>query len=68
MLAVGAGVAEPIVAAARAAGVAIVVRRELARAIERAVPIADEIPPGCYAAVADVLAHLTASRGAEEAR
>ena len=57
--------AERIVAAASAAGVPVVVRHELARTIERTVPIGGEIPPACYAAVADVLAPLVAATAGE---
>jgi flagellar biosynthetic protein FlhB len=66
VLSVGAGLrADGIAAAARTAGVPIVVRPELARTIARAVPSGGEIPPACYPAVADVLALLAASTAGE---
>jgi flagellar biosynthetic protein FlhB len=52
-------------AAARVAGIPIVARPELARAIRRAVSIGSEVPPASYAAVADVLARLDAVRAGE---
>jgi flagellar biosynthetic protein FlhB len=52
---------------ARAGGVPIVRRRELARAIWRAVPIGGEIPPACYAAVAEILAQLAPAVATGEA-
>jgi flagellar biosynthetic protein FlhB len=59
VLAKGAGdVAERIAAAARAAGVPVVERRALARALVRAVPIGSDIPRSFYPGVAEVLAHV----------
>ena len=49
--------------AARAAGVPIVERRALARALYRAVQIGGEIPPHLYRAVAEILAYIYSLRG-----
>lgn len=67
VLAKGAGeLARTIADRARAAGVPLVERRALARALGRAVPIGGEIPPSLYRAVAEVLAYVY-SRGGREA-
>jgi len=59
VVAKGAGeVAEQIKAAARRAGVPIVERRALARALYRSVKIGQEIPAALYRAVAEVLAYI----------
>jgi flagellar biosynthetic protein FlhB len=59
VVAKGAGeVAEQIKAAARRAGVPIVERRALARALFRSVKIGQEIPAALYRAVAEVLAYI----------
>jgi flagellar biosynthetic protein FlhB len=67
VLAAGSGaLAHGIEAAARAAGIPIVERRALARALVRAVPGGHEIPPAFYRAVGEVLAHVSAQgRGPE---
>lgn len=49
--------------AARAAGVPIVERRALARALYRAVQIGGDIPPHLYRAVAEILAYIYSLRG-----
>jgi flagellar biosynthetic protein FlhB len=49
--------------AARAAGVPIVERRALARALYRAVQVGGEIPPHLYRAVAEILAYIYSLRG-----
>src|SRR6185369_3279536 len=51
-------VAEKIKEIARAAGVPILERRALARALFRAVPIGGEIPGTLYRAVAEILAYI----------
>jgi flagellar biosynthetic protein FlhB len=53
-------VAERIKEIARAAGVPILERRALARALFRAVPIGGEIPAALYRAVAEILAYIYA--------
>jgi len=59
VVAKGAGeVAEQIKVAARRAGVPIVERRALARALFRSVKIGQEIPAALYRAVAEVLAYI----------
>src|SRR5438094_120404 len=50
--------------AARAAGVPIVERRALARALFKSVKIGAEIPPALYRAVAEILAYIYSLRGA----
>lgn len=63
VVAKGAGeVAERIKSLARAAGVPIVERRALARALFRTVKLGAEIPPALYRAVAEVLAYVYALR------
>ncbi len=54
---------EKIKTAARAAGVPIVERRALARALFRTVQIGAEIPPTLYRAVAEILAYIYSLRG-----
>ena len=49
--------------AARAAGVPIVERRALARALFASVKVGAEIPPALYRAVAEILAYIYAVRG-----
>jgi flagellar biosynthesis protein FlhB len=49
--------------AARAAGVPIVERRALARALYRAVQVGADIPPHLYRAVAEILAYIYSLRG-----
>lgn len=70
VLAKGAGeLCERIKAEARRAGIPIIERRALARAIFRAVEIGAEIPPALYRAVAEILAYVYSLRGlAREAR
>jgi flagellar biosynthetic protein FlhB len=71
VIAKGAGeLAQRIKDAARAAGVPIVERRALARALFRAVKVGAEIPPALYRAVAEILAYIYSLRGVrgEEAR
>jgi flagellar biosynthetic protein FlhB len=51
-------IAERIKQAARRAGVPIVERRALARALFRSVPIGGEIPGALYRAVAEILAYI----------
>ncbi|HLK11899.1 MAG TPA: EscU/YscU/HrcU family type III secretion system export apparatus switch protein [Candidatus Binatia bacterium] len=64
VLAKGAGeLAERIKEAARRAGVPIVERRALARALFRTVEVGAEIPPTLYRAVAEILAYIYAVRG-----
>ncbi len=48
---------------ARKAGVPIVERRALARALFRTVKIGQEIPPTLYRAVAEILAYVYSLRG-----
>jgi flagellar biosynthetic protein FlhB len=63
VVAKGAGeLAARIKDAARAAGVPIVERRALARALFRAVKVGAEIPPALYRAVAEILAFVYAVR------
>jgi flagellar biosynthetic protein FlhB len=63
VVAKGAGeLAARIKDAARAAGVPIVERRALARALFRAVRVGAEIPPALYRAVAEILAFVFAVR------
>jgi len=65
VLAKGAGeLAQKIKDAARAAGVPIVERRALARALFKSVKIGAEIPPALYRAVAEILAYIYSLRGA----
>ena len=69
VLAKGAGeLAQKIKETARAAGVPIVERRALARALYKAVEIGSEIPPTLYRAVAEILAYIYSLRPATEAR
>jgi len=72
VVAKGAGeLAQKIKDAARTAGIPIVERRALARALFRSVKIGSEIPPALYRAVAEILAYIFSLRGrpsAEEAR
>jgi flagellar biosynthetic protein FlhB len=64
VLAKGAGeLAGRITDAARAGGVPIVERRTLAATLDRTVPLGSDIPQPLYRAVAEVLAHVHASRG-----
>jgi flagellar biosynthetic protein FlhB len=64
VVAKGAGeLAQRIKETARAAGVPIVERRALARALYRTVAIGSEIPPALYRAVAEILAYIYALRG-----
>ena len=66
VLAKGAGeIAQKIKEAARAAGVPIVERRALARALFRSVDIGGEIPQTLYRAVAEILAYIYSLRPAE---
>lgn len=59
VLAKGAGeLCERIKEAARTAGVPIVERRALARALYRMVEVGTEIPPALYRAVAEILAYI----------
>ena len=68
VLAAGAGtLARRIEETARTAGIPLVERRALARALLRAVPSGRPIPPALYRAVAEVLAHVYAQRGRTEA-
>ena len=65
VVAKGAGeLAAKIKEAARKAGVPIVERRALARALYRTVEIGSEIPPTLYRAVAEILAFIFSLRGA----
>jgi flagellar biosynthetic protein FlhB len=71
VVAKGAGeVAQKIKEVARAAGVPIVERRALARALFRSVELGGEIPPALYRAVAEILAYIYSLRrpAAAEAR
>jgi flagellar biosynthetic protein FlhB len=54
--------AERIKAVARTAGVPIVERRALARALFRSVKVGQEIPPALYRAVAEILAYIYSLR------
>jgi flagellar biosynthesis protein FlhB len=64
VLAKGAGeMAQKIKDAARQAGVPIVERRALARALFRSVQLGAEIPPALYRAVAEILAYVYSLRG-----
>lgn len=63
VVAKGAGdMAQKIKDAARKAGVPIVERRALARALFRTVEIGQEIPPAVYRAVAEILAYIYSLR------
>jgi flagellar biosynthetic protein FlhB len=63
VVAKGAGeVCQQIKAAARAAGVPIIERRALARALFRSVKIGQEIPAALYRAVAEILAYIYSLR------
>jgi len=63
VLAKGAGaLAQKIKDAARQAGIPIVERRALARALFRSVQIGAEIPPALYRAVAEILAYVFSLR------
>jgi flagellar biosynthetic protein FlhB len=63
LVAKGAGeLAERIKAAARSAGVPIVERRALARALFRSVKLGAQIPPALYRAVAEILAYIYSLR------
>jgi flagellar biosynthetic protein FlhB len=65
VVAKGAGeLAAKIKEAARSAGVPIVERRALARALYRSVALGAEIPPALYRAVAEILAYVYAVRRA----
>ena len=65
VIAKGAGeLAQKIKEAARSAGVPIVERRALARALYRSVKVGAEIPPALYRAVAEILAYIYSLRGA----
>src|SRR5207302_1741441 len=55
--------AQKIKDAARAAGVPIVERRALARALFKSVKVGVEIPPALYRAVAEILAYIYSLRG-----
>jgi flagellar biosynthetic protein FlhB len=55
---------ERIKAAARSAGVPIVERRALARALFRSVQLGGQVPPALYKAVAEILAYIYSLRGA----
>lgn len=71
VVAKGAGeLALKIKETARAAGVPIVERRALARALYRTVEIGQEVPPALYRAVAEILAYIYSlrQRGPAEAR
>jgi flagellar biosynthetic protein FlhB len=64
VLAKGAGeIAQKIKDAARSAGVPIVERRALARALFKSVKLGAEIPPALYRAVAEILAYIYSLRG-----
>jgi flagellar biosynthetic protein FlhB len=64
VLAKGAGeLAQKIKDAARSAGVPIVERRALARALFKSVKLGAEIPPALYRAVAEILAYIYSLRG-----
>ncbi|HZP41929.1 MAG TPA: EscU/YscU/HrcU family type III secretion system export apparatus switch protein [Candidatus Binatia bacterium] len=68
VVAKGAGeLAQKIKEAARAAGVPIVERRALARALFKSVKLGAEIPPNLYRAVAEILAYIYSLRGARAA-
>jgi flagellar biosynthetic protein FlhB len=63
VVAKGAGeLAQKIKDAARSAGVPIVERRALARALYRSVQLGAEIPPALYRAVAEILAYIYSLR------
>ncbi len=63
VVAKGAGaLAQKITELARSAGVPIVERRALARALYRSVEIGAEIPPALYRAVAEILAYIYSLR------
>jgi flagellar biosynthetic protein FlhB len=64
VIAKGAGeLAQRIKEAARSAGIPIVERRALARALYRSVKVGAEIPPALYRAVAEILAYIYSLRG-----
>jgi flagellar biosynthetic protein FlhB len=64
VVAKGAGrIAEEIVKRARANGVPVLERPELARVLFRAVPIDRDVPAGLYVAVAEILAYIYRIRG-----
>jgi flagellar biosynthetic protein FlhB len=66
VIAKGAGeLAQKIKEAARSAGVPIVERRALARALYRSVKVGAEIPPALYRAVAEILAYIYSLRSAQ---
>jgi flagellar biosynthetic protein FlhB len=68
VVAKGAGeLAAKIKDEARRAGVPIVERRALARALFRSVALGAEIPPALYRAVAEILAYIYSLRAAAEA-
>jgi flagellar biosynthetic protein FlhB len=68
VIAKGAGeVAEQIKSAARRAGVPIIERRALARALFRTVKVGQEIPAALYRAVAEILAYIYSLRRASAA-
>jgi flagellar biosynthetic protein FlhB len=68
VIAKGAGeVAAQIKNAARSAGVPIIERRALARALFRTVKVGQEIPAGLYRAVAEILAYIYSLRRASAA-
>jgi flagellar biosynthetic protein FlhB len=63
VVAKGAGeLAQRLKDAARSAGVPIVERRALARALYRSVQLGAEIPPALYRAVAEILAYIYSLR------
>jgi flagellar biosynthetic protein FlhB len=65
VIAKGAGeLAQKIKETARSAGVPIVERRALARALYRSVKVGAEIPQALYRAVAEILAYIYSLRGA----
>jgi flagellar biosynthetic protein FlhB len=65
VIAKGAGeLAQRIKDAARGAGVPIVERRALARALFRSVKLGAEVPPALYRAVAEILAYIYSLRAA----
>jgi len=69
VVAKGAGeLAEQMKAAARRAGVPIIERRALARALFRSVKVGQEIPAALYRAVAEVLAYIYSLRRPSAAR
>jgi flagellar biosynthetic protein FlhB len=69
VVAKGAGeIAQKIKDAARSAGIPIVERRALARALFRSVKLGTEIPPALYRAVAEILAYIFSLRAAAARR